>query len=293
VIDVSVVCILVFLWKTRKTGRRELYFGIAAILIFSFLSLFVTELILRVYYVDNLSDSRIGRKFVRHYNTDVGIMLHKPMPGREKLAEFYSNGVNLEKAFQLRDQHVVPSPEKEEGEKRIVWLGDSMTEGAQVSNEERFLSLLEKSTGQPHYSLAVGGTSTDFAKVMIDRYYDVFKPDIVILGFYPLNDYEEFGRQYSDCGFASLFEPDGDGFRYACVENKKSLFYSFFLQPPDMLFHYAAYWTVLGNVLIEARKELYFRIAEKYYYKPSYFHPARDFKKLFENNDLKGDVFIF
>ena len=102
----------------------------------------------------------------------------------------------------------------------MVWLGDSMTQATQVPLEERFVELLEKETGHPHYNLAVGGTSVDYAASVITRYYDIFKPDLVVLGFFPENDYAEFGKGYPECDFGPIYSRVNGGFLHRCKGEK-------------------------------------------------------------------------
>lgn len=283
-LDLIVAMALVFTHTTRKMHLRELYFGVTAVIVSTLICLFLCELFLRSYFSSYLVENRIGQRYERRNEVDVGVMLYRPIPGKEKLKELHNKKEDLETAFRLRDYHIVPSPEKGKDEKRIVWLGDSMTEAAQVPWGKRFPQLLEKTTGIPHYVLAVGSTSSDFARVMIGKFFDVFQPDVVLLGFYPLNDYDEFGRQFADCDFAPLFLPDGNSFRYNCGKKPKSLYTGIYTQPANMLFYYAAYHTVLGNILMDTRRNLYIKIAKEFYYKPNPFQNEREFRPPYAGN---------
>lgn len=81
---------------------------------------------------------------------------------------------------------------------RIMVLGDSMTFGAKVDQEEIFCSLLEKRIKQTHpnkkidvMNFGVPGFRTGQELICLKKYADIYPPDIVILILFEGNDFDE------------------------------------------------------------------------------------------------------
>jgi lysophospholipase L1-like esterase len=78
------------------------------------------------------------------------------------------------------------------GHRRIIGLGDSITEGFGVEEDETYLKVLESKylTGVEVWNLGVVGYSTDQELQQLRQVIDVYHPDVVTLGFY-FNDLAE------------------------------------------------------------------------------------------------------
>jgi len=75
--------------------------------------------------------------------------------------------------------------------KRIAFLGDSFVWGYDVDYGERFTEYLQKRLPDWEIiNMGVSGYSTDQELILIEKWFDHFKPDIVITGGEPLLHYE-------------------------------------------------------------------------------------------------------
>lgn len=81
---------------------------------------------------------------------------------------------------------------------RIMVLGDSMTFGAKVDQEEIFCSLLEKRIRQTHpnkkidvMNFGIPGFNTAQELICLKKYADIYPPDVVILMILEANDFVE------------------------------------------------------------------------------------------------------
>lgn len=90
------------------------------------------------------------------------------------------------------------SPEKKPGEKRILMIGDSMTFGWGVADDETYPFLTEKilrSFGRSNIEVInagyKGGLSPDGYYVYLKNEGLKLKPDLVVIGFFVFNDIED------------------------------------------------------------------------------------------------------
>jgi hypothetical protein len=101
--------------------------------------------------------------------------------------------------------------EPEPGRQRLLIVGDSYSFGHGVANEDTFAFMLGREL-MPDWdvmNLAVSATGTDQQLIMYEKYGEMFKPDVVILGFYVL----DFNRNtFSFRDYAKpMFIPQQDG----------------------------------------------------------------------------------
>lgn len=76
---------------------------------------------------------------------------------------------------------------------RVVVLGDSFAEGANVNLQDGSVELLEQSTGADFVNLGVGGYGATQARIVLERYGLELKPALVILMFFTGNDLGDDG----------------------------------------------------------------------------------------------------
>jgi hypothetical protein len=251
--DFAWASVLVLIWKTRRTPgpmvrRRILLSGLTALVAFG-----VIEGSVRLFLPGDVA-SRVGRPIRREPERDTFWILHKPVPARDEQAADAAQGVRLSDYFRLRDDKPFPSPEKSVGTKRVVWLGDSTTEAGQVPGEQRFTRLLEEATGASQYVLAVGGTSTDFAANVEERYFDLLQPDLVMLAFNPENDCEEFGRPIGSCGFKPAVSRTPAGVVPDCKDDREGVLYDLYTSPPSLILQNAATFSFIASTLLDLRQ---------------------------------------
>jgi hypothetical protein len=94
---------------------------------------------------------------------------------------------------------------------RILILGDSFVEGATATPQRGFIQILEgyyKERGVIIFNGGVGGYSQNNELAFLKRYCDVIKPHLVILCFYPGNDfYENLSPVDRYTGFPGVWIP--------------------------------------------------------------------------------------
>jgi hypothetical protein len=78
------------------------------------------------------------------------------------------------------------------GQTRVVLLGDSITFGCEVADDETFAARLDSARGDVEVvNLAVQGYGTDQALIRLEREGFRYDPDIVVLGFCMANDFQD------------------------------------------------------------------------------------------------------
>ncbi len=120
----------------------------------------------------------------------------------------YANVINLTKSTKefsytintnengFRDSH---EKEKQEGVVRVIGLGDSMTFGNTVEQNETYLYRLEEELNQfwdkegykvEVINLGAGGFGTKEEEIALEKYGLGYEPDLVLVGFY-INDFKD------------------------------------------------------------------------------------------------------
>ena len=100
----------------------------------------------------------------------------------------------------FRDDEFVDSEKK-----NIIFLGDSFVWGYDVEKEERFTEILRKTNNQYDiYNLGISGYGTDQELLLLQKYYEKFKPKIIFLIFSPSNDYLD---NSSNTRYGGYFKP--------------------------------------------------------------------------------------
>lgn len=71
---------------------------------------------------------------------------------------------------------------------RVIVLGDSFAEGANVNLEDGWVEQMEKQSGADFVNLGVGAYGTIQERILLERYGLKLEPDLVILAFFSGND---------------------------------------------------------------------------------------------------------
>lgn len=167
-------------------------------ILFSFIPfiffIFITELCLRFIYPQNLRNDPPAHNM----KSAKGYLLKPNYSGTHSRQE-YSTTWKIN-SLGLRNEDFNPNDSK----KNILFLGDSMTFGFGVENNETFSAKaneLLKNNGYKDYRIINGGlagASTYDSLFVYNYYYEMLKPQFVFLFMYPGNDIEDnllyFGR---------------------------------------------------------------------------------------------------
>lgn len=166
---------------------------------FSFVPLiffiFVVELCLRFIYPQNLRNDPPA-----HQGKNAKNYLLKPNYSATHSRQEYSTTWKIN-SLGLRNEEFNPT---NDNKKNILFIGDSMTFGFGVENNETFSAKaneLLKNNGYKDYRIingGLGGASTYDELYVYNYYYEMLKPKFVFLFMYPGNDIEDnllyFGR---------------------------------------------------------------------------------------------------
>ena len=143
---------------------------------------------------------------------------------------------------------------------RIAVIGDSMTEGAQVSTDKTFPSVLERELVECHargtrtfevINFGVGGYSTAQEFLLLNRHVWDYDPDIVLLAFFSGNDIHE---NSSALDFNRATGGRRPYFRY---ENGRLVLY-YYGAVKHPLFSRIYFWVRQHSRILEAIRRLYF-----------------------------------
>lgn len=77
-------------------------------------------------------------------------------------------------------------------ERRIVWLGDSFTEGVMVNGEDRASDLIERSTGIAQINFGIRSSSPINQYLIYKKFKGHYTHNAVVLGLLPANDFEDY-----------------------------------------------------------------------------------------------------
>ena len=173
-----------FLYRRLHTVRRQIILTLSSILI----SLIIVEVAIRV--LDPLGVSYFQEASRYHLDkVPDPILVYKHAPGLQRTYQGVRVFIN---ELGLRDRNL---EKKQDGELRILLLGDSVTFGWGVPIEATFgrklESTLASTLGRPVRTVntGVGGYNTVQEYAVLRTYADVIEPDVVVL-LYVKNDIE-------------------------------------------------------------------------------------------------------
>ena len=183
---------------------KQLKFKIISIGIGITISLFLTEVIARVYFFGGaaFSYSRtnsfgiLDNSGLIKYSdsTDLGYVLIPNLDTKYKLVDFHTNT----EGFRDRNHEITSNTYK------IAVLGDSFTMGTGVCEEEMYVSRTEKLLNQLNqkkdyelFNFGVSGYSLTGYKTILERNALKYNPDLVVIGFCASNDHYRVGIDFS------------------------------------------------------------------------------------------------
>lgn len=125
-------------------------------------------------------------------------------------------------AFGMRDKEWVDSDQP-----TIAFIGDSFVWGADVEASERFTDLIQsRMPGLQFRNLGVSGYGTDQTYLLLQRYWDTIKPDLVVLMYVGTNDRINNSSVFQNFVFKPYFLNSAQGLQLQGVPVPQSLHFS-------------------------------------------------------------------
>jgi len=184
--------------------KKQLKFKIISIIIGIALSLFLGEIIARVYFFGGAAFSySLTNSFgvfdnsglIKYSNSDE--LVYELLPNLDtkyKLVDFKTNA----EGFRDRNHEVNSNALK------IAVLGDSFTMGTGVHEEDMYVTQTEKRLNQLDkevqyevFNFGVSGYALTSYKTILERNALKYKPDLVVIGFCASNDHYRIGTDFS------------------------------------------------------------------------------------------------
>ncbi len=158
-----------------STGRKVL-FWLAAIGLTGAISLLVGELGTRLFWKGDPISGPDERTLSYRYDSELGWFPIENSSGQFVGSRTIHIGHNAD-GFRDRPHGAKTKP-------RIAFLGDSFVWGYDVEANERFTELLQKRLpGWEVLNLGVSGYGTDQELILLQRWWDRYQPDVVMLVF--------------------------------------------------------------------------------------------------------------
>lgn len=162
------------------------------LLIQSFIFLVLFELLLMLFTKIGWLNSPVpsysvssNTDFVGAYDEDIGY-LHRP-GGHSHFYRSCYDFVNNYNDEGFRDIN----RKRNSADSRILFLGDSFTEGFGVNVSDRFSNKLEKALNKECINFGISGLSPVQYQEVYRKYGQHYAHDAVVVSIYPLNDFEE------------------------------------------------------------------------------------------------------
>jgi len=162
------------------------------------LSIALSELALRLFIPDEFSPIQEERSLLYQYHPTLGWFPKKNTTRRFTAARTITVTYN---------SHGFRSPEPETNNRPgIMFLGDSFVWGFDVEASERFSDKLQARHPEWNiYNLGVSGYGTDQELLLLESYFDVYKPRAVVLVFCTDNDIEDNATNVRQGGYYKPF----------------------------------------------------------------------------------------
>ena len=126
-----------------------------------------------------------NRAFQGHYDPHIGY-LH--MPGEE--SRFYRSCYDFEMHYD-REGFRDANRKKQVNTPRILFLGDSFTEGFGVHVTDRFSNRVEQQLGRESLNFGISGFGPVHYQEVYRKYGLRYDHDVVVIGIYPINDFTD------------------------------------------------------------------------------------------------------
>ena len=229
---------------------KKLFFYSFLFFLQFFIFFVLSEIFLRVFYKEELSLQKITcwdeRNLFYQYDSSLGWF---PVPDKKYIAE-------ASQIFKIKNNELGfrDSSYRESSGRKIMFLGDSFTWGFDINEQDRFTDLLKQRL--PDWQIlncGVSGYGTDQEYLLLKKYYDVFKPEIVFLT-YTWTDREDnitntrYGNYYKP--YFEINKSDGTLVLKGCPVPKSQNYY------------FSDYYDFYKSYLFRLISRLYFRIVQ-------------------------------
>jgi lysophospholipase L1-like esterase len=189
-------------FKYQKASKKEKVFA----------TIFITNIILIIsavygfeYYLSS-NDPAKNLPFNGTKNGELYTWGHKVINNslgfREREIDIESDKINSDNGVKVRGVSNIDGENEEPKTFRIMVLGDSLTWGAGLSEEQRYSNILENELNKKIddvdisvYNFGVQGGPTTAERDILNNYKEIVKPDLIIAGFC-LNDPQPKGQNY-------------------------------------------------------------------------------------------------
>jgi hypothetical protein len=166
---------------TAGGRRRPLAWGLVMAALSLLLALGVAEITLRLFFKSRFAMVQDERNLLYRYDTQLGWF---PIPNSRDRVRASRTFTVAHNRNGFRDAE--PKATHQPG---IVFLGDSYTWGFDVEASERFTDLLQSRHPEwSVYNFGISGFGTDQEYLLLQQYFDAYKPKVVFLVFCCEND---------------------------------------------------------------------------------------------------------
>ncbi len=258
----SFLVISSFFFASRKHAAALIFVRITALLIFLILTCATASALFTKLTKNNPVALRQHIETNMH---DLGYRLFvKPLPDAARQDIMHRQKVTIESEFGLTDHSIIPRRNKQPGEIRVMWLGDSVLKGDGVPRDQRFVSLLDKDSDARNLVAAQSSLSTNIERMIFSRFSRVFDPDIVITAIFPFNDCHELRQTYNPhLGITVYYDGAKKDYLLLDSPSLRKWETGFILQPPSFALQYAAMYSPLGAYILQLHN--YSVIRHSYY----------------------------
>ncbi|MFO0757374.1 MAG: SGNH/GDSL hydrolase family protein [Byssovorax sp.] len=138
-----------------------------------------------------------------------------PAERERPCAAIYPDALPEPRFVRLPDATLHPAPAP--GVHRVMHVGDSTTEGADVPLSDTFVARLgQLHPDEEHLNLGISNTGTDLHLMVLREWLPRLHPDEVYLHIFPGNDVSEMDQRYACCDDGPLLDGAAPGFPARC-----------------------------------------------------------------------------
>jgi hypothetical protein len=227
--------------------KKKIAFSMILLFFAVLLPLALGEVVLRVFFAKKLAIESDERNLACRYDRELGWF---PIPGsstkytHDRTVSLHHNS----RGFRDREHGPKEKP-------RIVFLGDSFVWGYDAEQGERFTEQLQKLIPRWEViNLGVSGYGTDQEFLLLQKQFDYYKPDIVVLIYCQDND--GLDNTANTIIFGDYFKP------YVIVENGVPVFHG--IPVPKSLNYYVVEHPILfKSYLCRAAAKVFLNVVHK------------------------------
>jgi len=185
-------------WEVSKLWARPIVLNLTLSLAALLVTAVLAELGLRLFFRANLALLDDERNLLYRYDSYLG-WFPIPSQGKNLLASRIFTVVHNREGFRDPDF-------KSHAENGIMFLGDSFVWGYDVDAPERFTDKLRQRHPEwTIYNLGVSGYGTDQEFLLLQKYFDSYKPRVVFLVFCVETDHDDNSSNFRYEGYYKPF----------------------------------------------------------------------------------------